>query len=325
MTPAGTGAPESAAESAEGTDANGAPLAADSVPAPGEPPRLAQQITLTPALGGRAFSRPVELAPYLGGRLLVAEQDGLLLLLGPGDGEEHLLCDMEERVSRRGNEEGLLSFALAPAFAETGHLFVYYSVCGAPASRLSRLTVVDALGPEPTVDPDSEPEILQLEQPFRNHNGGAVRFGPDGLLYLGLGDGGGAGDPQGDGQDRATLPGSIIRLDVSRATAEEPYRIPPDNPFLTTAGARPELWAYGLRSPWRMAFDPATGALWVADVGQDRIEEVDRVVAGGNYGWNQLEGDQCFRPSENCDRSGTIAPLATYTHEEGCSVTGGVV
>ena len=163
----------------------------------------------------------------------------------------------------------------------------------------------------------SELEILQIEQPFRNHNGGAVRFGPDGLLYLGLGDGGGGGDPQGNGQDRATLLGSIIRIDVSAATAEEPYRIPPDNPFLTTAGARPELWAYGLRNPWRMAFDPATGALWVADVGQGRIEEVDRVVAGGNYGWNRLEGDQCFRPSEDCDRSGTVAPLATYTHEGG--------
>ena len=314
-------------ESAEGTDANGAPLVgeAEPIPVPGEPPRLVQQVTLTPAFGGRAFSRPVELAPYPSGRLLVAEQDGLLLLSGAGDGEESLLFDMEDRVSRRGNEEGLLSFALAPSFDETGHLFVYYSVAGARASQLSRLTVVDALGPEPNVDPASELEILHLEQPFRNHNGGAVRFGPDGLLYLGLGDGGGSGDPQGNGQDRATLFGSIIRIDVSGATADEPYRIPPDNPFLTTAGARSELWAYGLRNPWRMAFDPATGALWVADVGQNRIEEVDRVVVGGNYGWNRLEGDQCFRPSEDCDRSGTVAPVATYTHEEGCSVTGGVV
>ena len=171
----------------------------------------------------------------------------------------------------------------------------------------------------------SELTILEIPQPFGNHNGGAIRFGPDGFLYLSLGDGGSANDPLGSGQDRSTLLGSIIRIDVSQSSPDERYRIPPTNPFVGTPNARAEIFAYGLRNPWRMSFDPETGRLWAGDVGQDRVEEIDLITAGGNYGWNRLEGDECFQ-SDGCGRAGTTSPIATYTHAGGnCSVTGGVV
>jgi glucose/arabinose dehydrogenase len=145
------------------------------------------------------------------------------------------------------------------------------------------------------------------------------------MLYLGLGDGGSGGDPMGNGQNLGTLLGAVLRLDVREASEAAPYRVPSDNPFVGVAGARPEIWAYGLRNPWRMAFDATSGELWVGDVGQSSVEEVDIVVGGGNYGWNRLEGNDCFRPRSGCDRSGTVAPVASYGHGEGCSISGGVV
>ena len=166
--------------------------------------------------------------------------------------------------------------------------------------------------------------ILEVPQPFRNHNGGAIRFGPDLMLYLGLGDGGSQGDPQGNGQNLETLLGSVIRIDVRDASAAQPYAIPPDNPFVGVAGVREEIWAYGLRNPWRMTFD-RDGALWLGDVGQNEIEEIDVIERGGNYGWNRLEGTRCFEPSSGCDRSGVTPPVAEYDHGLGCAVTGGVV
>ncbi|MEE9277538.1 MAG: PQQ-dependent sugar dehydrogenase, partial [Dehalococcoidia bacterium] len=277
-------------------------------------------VELVPALGGRVFDSPIELGAYPGGQLFVAELDGEVLLLRlDGSGERRLL-DLRSRVSRAGGEEGLLSVALDPEFAENGYLYSYYSVAGDKRSRLSRFRVTND-----SASLSSELVILEVAQPFRNHNGGAIRFGADGLLYLGLGDGGAGGDPAGNGQDRSTLLGSIIRIDVGNSSAGQPYAVPGDNPFLTTPGARAEIWAYGLRNPWRMAFDAATGALWVGDVGQDAVEEVDIVEAGGNYGWNRLEGDRCFSPPVGCSRAGTALPVATYRHSVGCSITGGVV
>ena len=280
--------------------------------------------------GGREFDRPVEIGAYpvgpegTGPGLFVAEQEGRILVLGPNREDAVELLDISEQVSRVGNEEGLLSVALDPQFDETGSLWVYYSVRGTPRmTRLSRFTV-DLADPL-RVEPGSELVVLEVEQPYSNHNGGAIRFGPDGMLYLGYGDGGSGGDPRGHGQNLATLLGSIIRIDVREASPAAPYAVPADNPFIGVAGARPEIWAWGLRNPWRMDFDPETGALWAADVGQQEVEEIDRIERGGNYGWNILEGTRCFEPSSGCDRTGTVLPVAEYGHNLGCSVTGGVV
>ncbi len=277
-------------------------------------------VALLPALGGRVFDQPIELGPYPGDRVFVAELEGVVFVFDLDGGGESLLLDLRERVSRRGGEEGLLSVALDPAFEANGYLYAYYSVGGDQRTRLSRFTVRADVA-----DPASELVLLEVEQPFRNHNGGAVRFGPDGHLYLGLGDGGAGGDPLGSGQDLGTLLGSVIRIDVRPSSIDERYDVPEDNPFLDVPGARQEIWAYGLRNPWRMAFDPQTGKLWLGDVGQDRVEEINVIERGGNYGWNRLEGTACFAAASGCDASGTIAPVAVYRHDEGCSVTGGVV
>jgi glucose/arabinose dehydrogenase len=195
---------------------------------------------------------------------------------------------------------------------------------GARRTRLARFTV-DLARDAYRADPASELVILEQPQPYSNHNGGAVRFGPDGMLYLGLGDGGSEGDPQGNGQDLGNWLSTIIRIDVRHASAAQPYVVPPDNPFVGTAGAKPEIWAYGLRNPWRMSFDSATGALWVGDVGQDRFEEVDVVRRGGNYGWSHVEGFSCYKPSTNCGIADTVPPLVVYPHGPECSISGGVV
>jgi glucose/arabinose dehydrogenase len=289
------------------------------------------EVRLVEAFDGRGFDRPVELGVYpapagLGPALFVAEQDGRIFLLrGDGEGDDELLLDLDERVTRQGNEEGLLSVAVDPLFAENGHLWVYYSARGTPRfTRLSRFSV--DLNADPfRADPASELVIIEVEQPAANHNGGAIRFGPDGMLYLGYGDGGFAGDPQAHGQNVATLLGSMIRIDVRDASAAAPYAIPADNPFVGVAGAREEIWAFGLRNPWRSAFDPDTGTLWVGDVGQGVLEEIDVIERGGNYGWRLLEGSRCFEPPTGCEDADTVLPVAEYDHRLGCSITGGVV
>jgi glucose/arabinose dehydrogenase len=181
-----------------------------------------------------------------------------------------------------------------------------------------------ATGPE-TADLASAFEILSVSQPYSNHNGGQIAFGPDGMLYVGLGDGGSGGDPLGNGQNTATLLGAILRLDVDGGS---PYAIPADNPLVGQAGARGEIWAYGLRNPWRFSFDRSTGILFIADVGQSAREEVDVQPAdspgGENYGWNVMEGSICYGAA-TCDTQGLILPAAEYTHAEGCSITGGYV
>ena len=272
---------------------------------------------LVEAFGGRVFARPIDLVSLDGGRFLVAEQNGVVLLIA-ADGSSTTFLDLRERVSRASNEEGLLSLALDPPFADPGHLWLYYSVAGGQRTRLSRFSIAgDAAAA------GSELIILEIPQPFANHNGGAVRFGPDGMLYLGLGDGGAGGDPRGNGQNRSTLLGSIIRIDVQNPSPSAPYAVPVDNPFLGQDGVRPEIWAYGVRNPWRMSFDAETGRLWLGDVGQSRFEEIDIVERGANLGWNLVEGDSCFQG--DCDLANFAAPVAVYDHDLGCSVTGGVV
>jgi len=287
-----------------------------------EQPATPPELTLQPILGGYQFEQPIELLALPDGSLLVAEQRGSITRFVEVGGEiqQFGVLDLTEAVAFSG-ERGLLSMTLDPRYPDAPYLYVYYSPRATDVSRLSRFELRDG-----TALVDSELIVIEVEQPFTNHNGGAVRFGPDGMLYLGLGDGGAANDPQGHGQNRQTMLGTIIRIDVNDIDASTPYRIPTDNPFLGIAGVRPEIWAYGLRNPWRMAFDPATDLLWVGDVGQDRVEEIAIVGAGENHGWNVFEGDECFRSEDDCAAlPDAVAPVAAYGHDEGCSVTGGLV
>lgn len=286
------------------------------VPAPAPSVVAPSPVGSSNVLGGRVFDRPIEFGPHAGG-LFVAEQDGTVLRFATSGANEVTMLDIRDRVSRASNEEGLLSVA----FDASGNLWAYYSAASPRRSVLSRFTVAGNVA-----DPNSELVVLELDQPFSNHNGGAIRFGPDGMLYLGFGDGGSGGDPLGAGQDLSTLLGKVIRIDVSSSSASQRYQVPADNPFVNVPGAQPEIWALGLRNPWRMAFDPQTGALWVGDVGQSTAEEIAVVARGQNHGWNTVEGNTCHQPSSNCDRSGLTGPRATYGHSNGrCSVTGGVV
>ncbi len=262
-------------------------------------------------------------------RLFVTEQPGRVLAFAndPEVSEVDVVLDLRDQVNDSGSEEGLLGLAFDPGFSDNGHLYVYYSASNPRRSVVSRFIMdrdQDRAG-YAGAEPQSELVLLEVEQPYRNHNGGQLAFGHDGYLYIGLGDGGSGGDPQGNGQNVTTLLGSILRIDVSNASPAEPYRVPEDNPFWDDETARGEIWAYGLRNPWRFSFDEVTGDLWTGDVGQNRFEEIDLVVRGGNYGWNVLEGTHCFSPKTGCDTAGTALPVLEYPINGGCSVIGGYV
>jgi glucose/arabinose dehydrogenase len=249
---------------------------------------------------------------------VVLAKDGVVHRVSMVDGGEEAAAFLDIRgriIEDPGQEEGLLGLAFAPDYAASGRFYVYYSAGNPRRAVISRFVAHDG-----QADADSEHVLLEIGEPFPNHNGGATAFGPDGYLYLGVGDGGSQGDPQGNGQNTGVLLGKILRIDVSGAD----YAIPADNPF-APGGGRPEIYAYGLRNPWRISFDPVTGALWAADVGQNTWEEVDRIVKGGNYGWNVMEGNHCFKPKQGCDTDRLLAPRAEYSHDSGCSVTGGSV
>ena len=320
-TSTGTG---TAAATATGTGTGtGTPGATSTPTTPGElpPPPAPGPLTTTPYPGSPTFDRPVDATGYASG-ILVADQGGVVRLVREG-GAPVTILDITDRVLRGGNEEGLLSIALDPAFEVNPWLWVYYSADGPRRTVLSRF---DLRGNGAAFDAGSEVVVLEQTQPFPNHNGGSIRFGPDDMFYLGLGDGGSSGDPQGNGQNLTTLLGKIIRIDVRSSTPGTPYAIPADNPYARSGGGlRGEIFALGLRNPWRMAFDPSTGSLWVADVGQGNIEEVGIATAGANLGWAVMEGDRCFGAS-TCQQAGLVPPLAVYEHSGGrCSVSGGVV
>jgi glucose/arabinose dehydrogenase len=282
------------------------------------PPDSASVVLTSVATG---LDRPLYLtAPAGDPRLFIVEKTGRIRIVKDGALLPKPFLDLSGDVST-GSEQGLLSMAFHPAYASNGLFFVDYTDANGD-THVTRYTV--SAGDADVADPASAKTILTVGQPFANHNGGLLLFGADGTLYIGLGDGGSSGDPSGNAQNLATLLGKILRIDVD---AGDPYAIPPDNPFAGHAGARGEIWAYGLRNPWRFSFDTATNRLYIADVGQAEWEEVDVVPAnqgGQNFGWNIMEGTHCYGAS-SCDQSGLTLPVLEYSHDEGCSITGGYV
>jgi glucose/arabinose dehydrogenase len=263
-------------------------------------------------------------------RLFVVEQVGTVRVIESGQLRDEPFLDIGDRVGSRANEQGLLSMAFHPQYAnrehpEFGRFFVNYT-------NKEGHTVIASFqvsGTDPNrADANSETILLTISQPFGNHNGGQVQFGPDGYLYVGMGDGGSGGDPQGNGQNPATLLGTILRLDVDQGDDESNYAIPDNNPFVNNGSSRNEIWATGLRNPWRFSFDGLTGDLYVADVGQNQWEEIHfqpgNSRGGENYGWNVMEASHCFN-RDTCDQSGLELPIFEYDHRQGCSITGGYV
>lgn len=262
------------------------------------------------------LDQPVALAVRAGDpALYVAEKPGRVVALVPGEGPRVVL-DLSGRVAT-GSEQGLLGLAFPP-----DGRFLYVDLTDSAGDTRILEFRVGARG----IDASSEREVLRVEQPYANHNGGQLAFGPDGHLYIGLGDGGSAGDPEGRAQSLGTLLGKILRISP-RPAGGEPYAVPPDNPFVGTPGARPEIWAFGLRNPWRFSFDRETGELWIGDVGQSAWEEVDVLApgrGGANLGWDLLEGSHPFEGS--ADGTRTVLPIYEYPHDGAvCAVTGGFV
>jgi len=290
------------------------------------------QFELQVAFPNLSFTRPVDLqhAGDNSGRIFVVEQAGVISVF-PNDSDvstRSVFLNIQDSVNDSGNEMGLLGLAFHPDYKDNGYFYVNYTAVD-PVRRsvISRFSVSES--DSNIADPTSELELLSVTQPESNHNGGQVAFGPEGFLYIALGDGGGAGDDHGtigNGQDRTTLLGKILRIDVDQTQGQLNYAIPADNPFAgNTAGYREEIFAWGLRNPWRFSFDSANGRLWAGDVGQNEFEEVDLIENGKNYGWRIMEGMHCYNPSTGCDTTGLTLPIWEYSHNVGQSITGGYV
>lgn len=285
------------------------------------PADLSSQYKLVEVAKG--FTRPIYMtsANDNTGRLFVVEQDGLIRILANGAIEAQPFLDVSALVSREGSERGLLGLAFHPQFRENGLFFINYTDKSGN-TNVARYSLLS--GSSNQADPNSAKIIIQVDQPYPNHNAGQLAFGPDGYLYFGLGDGGSSGDPQGNGQNGRALLGKMLRLDIDNG---DPYGIPADNPFAGNPNFAPEIWAWGLRNPWRYSFDSLTGDLYIADVGQNAWEEINfqpaNSTGGENYGWNVMEGTH--RYSDAPPPPNLVAPVAEYNHTDGCSVTGGYV
>ena len=272
------------------------------------------QLAVTEVVGG--LTRPVHLtAPVGDTRLFVVEQPGRIRIVQDGQLLPTPFLDIDSIVRSTGNEQGLFSLAFHPQYAANGFFYVNFTDENGD-TRVARYTVT---GNANVADPGSRKVILAIDQPFGNHNGGQIAFGPDGMLYVGMGDGGSGGDPQGHGQNLNTLLGALLRIDVDSG---DPYAVPGDNPF------GDEIWGFGLRNPWRFSFDASSAMIYIGDVGQNTWEEVNVVPANSaarNYGWNVLEGNDCFGGG-GCDPTGMTFPVIVYgTSSDGCSVIGGYV
>ena len=295
---------------------------------PSSGPSPDAKLTVQEAFPSLTFTRPVDFqhAGDNSDRVFVVEQRGVISVFqnNPGANQKSDFLAIESKVDDSGNEEGLLGLAFHPDYQNNGYFYVNYTAENPNRTVISRFSVSSS---DPNkADPASELVLLEYDQPYSNHNGGQVSFGPDGYLYIAAGDGGSGGDPKENGQNKKTLLGSILRIDVNQPSSAGNYSIPADNPFANnTEGFREEIYAYGFRNPWRFSFDSANGQLWVGDVGQNKYEEIDIVKKGGNYGWNTMEGLHCFKPAD-CDMMGLELPVWEYDHTKGdISITGGFV
>lgn len=285
-------------------------------------------IDVQSAFPNLSFNKPVEMVQPPGDASLwfLLEKDGLIWMFANDSATTSptLSLDLTGRVDNTANEGGLLGMAFHPSFSGSGDVFLYYTETGSGTNPLTSKVSRFAVNASGIIDSTTRSEVLSVDQPATNHNGGKILFGPDGFLYIGLGDGG--GNPDGRAQDTTSLLGSILRIDVDNRDPGLEYAIPSDNIFAGSRTDAPEIFAWGFRNPWRWSFDRSTGLLWAGDVGQNTWEEVDLVTAGGNYGWEIKEGDHCFSPSTGCDETGLIDPVAEYSHALGDrSITGGYV
>lgn len=290
-----------------------------------EQPRATGEPTVMRVFPNLNFTEPIMIthAGIGSSWMFVAEKAGTIRTITDDEDNFLTFLDIRDRVNDSGSEQGLMGLAFHPQFSSNGFFYVYYT----GADGQSVISSFDATDGSPSTETDASTEVILLEvpQPFTNHNGGMIAFGPDGYLYIALGDGGGANDPLETGQDRTNLLGAILRIDVDNRATGLNYGIPADNPFVgNTEGFREEIYAYGLRNPFRFSFDSQTGNLYAGDVGQNSIEEIDLITSGGNYGWNTMEGSECLGAS-SCDTNGLILPIAEYDHSIGRSVTGGNV
>lgn len=284
------------------------------------------QYTVTPAFPNLTFNNPdgIYSDPTNSNRLFVTEQTGTIKAFNNTENTSAatIFLDIKDKVLY-GGEQGLLGLAFHPNYTQNGYFYLNYVSDNPRRTVIARYTV-NPNNPD-TADPNSQQVILEIPQPYSNHKGGQLAFGLDGYLYIGVGDGGSEGDPNGNGQSRQTLLGKILRIDVNSASAARNYTIPASNPYsANNLGYREEIYAYGFRNPWRFSFD-STGQLWVADVGQDRVEEIDVVEAGKNYGWNTMEGTLCFNPPSDCNQTGLTYPIYNYTHDLGDAIIGGYI
>jgi glucose/arabinose dehydrogenase len=284
------------------------------------------QATFENAFPRLNFVKPIYLTYASDGSdtLFVVEQDGRILYF-PNDrdvAQAKVAVDIRRQVRRAGNEEGLLGFAFHPDFQKNRQVILHYSASNPTRNVVARYRMADD---GYVIDPDSVEVLMEVPQPWGNHNGGMIDFGPDGMLYISLGDGGAANDPHNVAQNLGSLLGKILRIDVDKTEGSQKYAIPKDNPFVEKPGARPEVWAWGLRNAWRFSFDRKTGDLWAGDVGQNAWEEIDLITKGGNYGWRVREGFHDFNVPREGKPADLIEPVVEHGRNEALSITGGYV
>ncbi|MGE0058162.1 MAG: sorbosone dehydrogenase family protein [Dehalococcoidia bacterium] len=299
------------------------PNGVSATPANGDGTGALPQVQLLRVFDNVTLSRTTGMTQAPDGSWWALDQSGKVVRFeNRGDARAEQVIDISARLTS-GGEQGLLGLAFAPDFARSRVFYLNYTASGPLRTVIGRFKANDA---GTSADPGSETVVLEIADFASNHNGGQMAFGTDGYLYFSIGDGGGGNDPQDNGQNLGAMLGKIHRIDVSKPSGGLQYTIPPDNPFVGQSGARGEIWAYGLRNPWRFSFDTATGQMWAGDVGQNAREEVDLITKGGNYGWKIMEGSQCRGGGTNCDRAGLTLPVIDYATANGrCSVTGGYV